>query len=205
MKWRGKLCEEERLKPVRPAGATSLPRRHLVLLRCPVPADLTAFGLPVLGRCSRLRDREKTRTLRLLRYGGPPAACHLLRRRQAAAGDHCYVGRRDSPSASLRTRHVSLVRALALETATRISGRRTVPPFGRSRPVGRSENQDQEMKPEIGESGSVGEGDGCQPFLRATSIGVPPLSPLPATRAYRRHAAGCDKKQQYVSTNDMIC
>ena len=28
-----------------------------------------------------------------------------------------YVGRRDSPSASLRTRHVSLVRALALETA----------------------------------------------------------------------------------------
>ena len=52
-----------------------------------------------------------------MRQGGPPAACHLLRRRQAAAGNHFLVGRRDSPSASLRTRHVSLVRALALETA----------------------------------------------------------------------------------------
>ena len=60
-------------------------------------------------------------------------------------------GRRDSPSASLRTRHVSLVRALALETAARIPGRRTAPPCGRVRPSRRSENQGQKIKQAITE------------------------------------------------------
>jgi len=100
---------------------------------------------------SRLRDRIKTRTLRSPALWWP--ACRLSppssetggRGRSVSflvAGDTfvtpLLAGHRDSPCASLRTRHVSLVRALALETATRIPGRRTVPLFGRDRPVGRS-------------------------------------------------------------------
>jgi len=189
-------------RPHKPADAP-LGRFCLVLHYCPVPADLTAFGLPVLGRCGRLRDRINPRTLHssasvwcsgpsadrrcaltalalrsfqnlarsrsdLASFGRPgsravaqsaprphedadaPLSCamvarlaasHLLRRRQAAAGDQFLFGRRDSPSASLRTRHASLIRALALETAARIPGRRMASPYGRVRPVGRSENQ----------------------------------------------------------------
>jgi hypothetical protein len=108
-----------------------------------------------------------------------------------------FFGRCDSPSASLRTRHVSLVHALALETATRIPGRRTVPPCGRDRPVGRFENPGQ--KDETRDQRRVvliGQGEGGRLSMRATGIGVPPLSPLPASRAYRRLASGSDIKGQ---------
>ena len=39
-------------------AATGPPLRQAVLSCCPVPADFAAFGLPVLGRCGRLRDRK---------------------------------------------------------------------------------------------------------------------------------------------------
>ena len=44
-------------------AVTGPPLRHFALLHCPVPTDLTAFGLPVLGRCGRFRDRINPRTL----------------------------------------------------------------------------------------------------------------------------------------------
>ena len=86
----------------------------------------------------------------LLRHGGPTAACHLLRRRQAAAGDHFLFGRRDSPSALLRTRHGDLVRALALETACADS-RAPDGPSLRARPSVRTlqRKPGQNMKPAI--------------------------------------------------------
>jgi len=60
--------------------ATGPPLRHLVLSFCPVPADLTAFGLPVLGRCGRLRDRENPRTLHsaAIRWCSGPSAGDLF-------------------------------------------------------------------------------------------------------------------------------
>ena len=45
-------------------AVTGATLRQFVRLFCPVPADLSAFGLPVLGRCVRLRDRINQRTLR---------------------------------------------------------------------------------------------------------------------------------------------
>jgi len=44
-------------------AATGPPLRHIVLFPCPVPADFAALRLPVLGRCSWLRDRINPRTL----------------------------------------------------------------------------------------------------------------------------------------------
>ena len=56
-------------------------------------------------------------------------------------GDTCVTpllgGRRDSPSASLRTRHVSLFAPSPSRPLTRTPGRRTAPPCGRDRPGGR--------------------------------------------------------------------
>jgi len=119
--------------PVRPAGA---------------PAEVT-FALPGPGATSLrsdapvrglfhgwLRDRKNPRTLRssakkwTMNAVRPTAACHLLRRRQAAAGDHFLFGRRDSPSALLRTRHGSLFAPSPSKPLARIPGRRTVPPCG---------------------------------------------------------------------------
>jgi len=45
-------------------AATGPSLRQEVLSLFPVPADLITFGLPVLGRCGRLRDRKNPRTLR---------------------------------------------------------------------------------------------------------------------------------------------
>jgi hypothetical protein len=76
--------------PVRPGGAPSLPPgqagpplrgdrsvlRHFVLFLCPALADLISFGLPVLGRCGRLRDCINPRTLRTAAFvwcSGPSA------------------------------------------------------------------------------------------------------------------------------------
>lgn len=48
----------------------------------------------------------------------------------------------------------------------------------------------------------IGLGKGGRLSIRAIGIGVPPLSPLPATRAYRRHAAGSDiKRDEQGETN----
>ena len=55
--------------PASGAGLTTAARRQarpsgiLYFSVARGPADRTAFGLPVLGRCGRLRDRKKTRTL----------------------------------------------------------------------------------------------------------------------------------------------
>jgi hypothetical protein len=64
-----------RARPDDRCAATGPPLRRLVLLSCPVPADLAA-RLPVLGRCGRLRDRENPRTLRSAAFAwcsGPSA------------------------------------------------------------------------------------------------------------------------------------
>ncbi len=64
------------------------------------------------------------------------------------------------------------------------------------------------MKPQISEGGSDEAGKregGGRSAVPMMSIGVPPLSPIPASRAYRRLESGSDKKQQYLSTDDMVC
>ena len=61
-RWGSRSCLRGR--PDDRCAATGPPLRHLVLSFCPVPADLTALGLPVLGRCGRLRDRMDPQTLR---------------------------------------------------------------------------------------------------------------------------------------------
>ena len=129
-------CPPSRLQS--PAVPRFAPRRRAINTRSRPPprGSLSASGAVRTTASRRLprpfgfffycQDPERprfARTHRVLAWYAvrPTAACHLLRRRQAAAGvlfsrrgDTCVTprldGRRESPSALLRTRHVSLSR-----------------------------------------------------------------------------------------------
>lgn len=98
-----------------------------------------------------------------------------------------FVGRRDLPSAMLRTRHVSLFAPSPSKPLARIPGRRTVPPRGQNRPVGRSGNPRSKDKPTISERGSVmiRDTDGDH-FPQWSCIGILPLSPLSTLPRFTR-------------------
>gem|GEM_PF-6524071 len=163
---------------------------------CPLPERPRFVRTrPVRGLMrSRLRDRIKTRPLR------PPAlwlpACRLSppkvgdSRPRAISffprrGDTCVTpllaGRRDSPAVLLRTRHGSLVRALALETADADS-RAPDGPSLRSGPPGRALGKPKSKDETRAHRrvALIGKGNGGRFSMQATGIGVPPLSPLPA-------------------------
>jgi len=123
----------------RRCALTALALRFFRPLPAPGATSLRSDA-PVRGLMrSRLRARMKTRTLHSPAPWWPawlPVTSFVGDRQPRAIIFTSVVG--GSIKAIIdRTRHVSPVRALALETAARIPGRRTVPPCGLDRPCGR--------------------------------------------------------------------
>jgi len=112
------------------------------------------------------------------------------------------VGRRDSPSATLRTRHVSLFAPSPSKPLKRIPGRRTVPPFGRDVRSGAPEKT-RSKDETCDQQGGVPDGEWMKrsdfhvggSYRRSASFPAPAVS----SPTRRRLAAWLDRKDPTVA------